>query len=293
MDQSAQRVSEVSGERSPGRAALADDAGFVDIDWDGRRWQIECQRVGQDRDGLAPLVFLHEGLGSVSMWRDFPWRLCAALGRSGFVYSRPGYGRSSPRPAGQPWGMDFMHREALEVLPKVLEAAGLSPDGPAPWLVGHSDGGSIALIHAARFPERVAGLVAIAPHILVEDICVGSIAHAVEQYRGTDWPARLARHHDDPDGVFSGWSGIWLDPAFRDWTIESELGTIRCPVLAVQGLDDAYGTLEQVRGIARRLPGTRVIELAACGHSPHRDQADPLIAAVTSFIQQQPRHTGD
>lgn len=269
------------------------DTGFVGIDWNGRHWRIEYRRVGQGDPDLAPLVFLHEGLGSVSMWRDFPGRLCEALGRAGFVYSRPGYGRSSPRPPGQSWGVDFMHREALEVLPRVFEAAGLSPDGPAPWLVGHSDGGSIALIHAARFPARVAGVVAIAPHILVEDICVDSIDQAVAQYRSTDWKSRLARHHEDPDGVFSGWSGIWLDPAFRDWTIEDELGTIRCPVLAVQGLDDAYGTLEQVRGIARRVPGTRILELAACGHSPHRDQADSLIAAVTSFIRKQPRQTGD
>ncbi len=272
----------------PGEAACS-DPGVVGIDWSRRRWRIECRWVGQDPPGLAPLVFLHEGLGSVSMWRDFPERLCAALGRRGFAYSRPGYGRSTPRPAGEAWGADFMHREALEVLPKVLQAAGIAADGPAPWLVGHSDGGSIALIHAARFPDRVAGVIAIAPHILVEDICVRSIARAVDLHRGTDWGERLARHHDDPDGVFSGWSGIWLNPAFRDWTIEGELGTIRCPVLAIQGLDDDYGTLEQVRGIARRVPGAEVLEVADCGHSPHRDQADSLIAAVTSFIRKQPR----
>jgi pimeloyl-ACP methyl ester carboxylesterase len=289
MDPGARPPGETDGDASTaGLAALADH-GLVGIVRDGVRWHIEYQWFGQaSYASQAPLVFLHEGLGSVSMWRDFPGRLCAALGRRGFAYSRPGYGRSSPRPAGQLWGVDFMHREALEVLPQVLEAAGIGPDGPAPWLVGHSDGGSIALIHAARFPGRVAGVIALAPHIMVEEICVQSIAQAAEQYQRTDWRERLARHHDDPDGVFGGWSGIWLDPAFRGWTIEAEVGTIRCPVLAVQGLDDAYASLEQVRGIARRLPGTRVIELADCGHSAHRDQADSLIAIVRSFIQQQP-----
>jgi pimeloyl-ACP methyl ester carboxylesterase len=252
--------------------------GFVDIDWAGRPVRIEHAWVGE---GAQTLVFLHEGLGSVSMWRDFPARLCAALGCRGLVYSRPGYGRSTPRPAAERWDPDFMHRQAFELLPALLAALGVS----APYaLFGHSDGGSIALLHAARFPDRVGRVVVLAPHIRVEDISIASIQRARTAYETTDLRQRLARHHDDPDSAFRGWNDIWLDPTFRDWNIEREIEAIRAPVLAIQGLDDEYGTLEQIRGIARRLPQTRLLELPACGHSPHRDQPETVIQAVVDAM---------
>ncbi len=252
---------------------------FVDVDWQGRPVRIEHQWLRADAAAAPLLVFLHEGLGSVSMWRDFPARLCEAVGCRGLVYSRPGYGRSTPRPPGEAWAPDFMHRQANEVLPALLRALGVEQP---PWLLGHSDGGSIALLHAARHP--VAGTIVLAPHILVEDISVASIAQARRAWQDGDLRQRLARHHDDPDSAFFGWNDVWLSPAFRHWSIEDQIAGIRGPLLAVQGLDDEYGTLEQVRGIARRVPQTRLLELPACGHSPHRDQPEAVIAAVRELM---------
>jgi pimeloyl-ACP methyl ester carboxylesterase len=172
-----------------------------------------------------------------------------------------------------------MHRQAHEVLPALLQV--LHVETP-PWLFGHSDGGSIALLYAARF--QPAGLVVLAPHIVVEDQSVNSIEQARIAYLETDLRQRLAKYHDDPDSAFWGWNGIWLHPPFRDWSIEAEIGAIACPLLAVQGVDDEYGTLEQIRGIARRVPHTRLLELPHCGHSPHRDQPGALVAAVREFV---------
>jgi pimeloyl-ACP methyl ester carboxylesterase len=251
---------------------------FVDVQWAGRPVSIEHAWVGE---GAETMVFLHEGLGSVSMWRDFPARLCAALGCRGLVYSRPGYGRSTPRAVDERWAPDFMHRQAFEVLPALLAALEM----PAPFaLFGHSDGGSIALLHAARFPERVSRCVVLAPHILVEDLSITSIEQARTAYLTTDLRQRLARHHDDPDSAFRGWNDIWLDARFRGWNITAEIGTIACPLLAVQGLDDEYGTLAQIRGIRERVPQTQLLELPGCGHSPHRDQPERLIAACGAFF---------
>ncbi|MBK9133555.1 MAG: alpha/beta hydrolase [Betaproteobacteria bacterium] len=279
---------------SGGRAS-ASGAGFVDIDWAGRPVRLEVAWVGEGGEGRegsdgpgasAPLiVFLHEGLGSVAMWRDFPDRLCRAVGARGLVYSRPGYGRSTPRAAGERWAPDFMHRQAHEVLPALRAALGLDGVRQPLWLFGHSDGGSIALLHAARPDAGLAGVIALAPHLFVEDVSVASIATAREAYAGTDLRARLAKYHDDPDSAFFGWNDIWLDPTFRAWNIEADIAAIRCPVLAMQGLDDEYGTLEQIRAIARRVPGTRLVEIPACGHSPHRDQPDTVIAAVAAFMR--------
>jgi len=253
---------------------------FVDIGWAGRPVRIEHAWVGDP--AASPLVvFLHEGLGSLSMWRDFPEQMCKAAGCRGLVYSRPGYGRSTPRAAEEAWGLDFMHRQALEVLPALLAALGV--EQPV-WLFGHSDGGSIALLHAAHRPQQTAGAVVLAPHIVVEDLSVSSIEKARQAYQSTDLRDRLARHHDDPDSAFWGWNRIWLHPPFRHWSIEDEIATIACPLLAVQGTDDEYGTLEQIRGIARRVPQTRLFEMAACGHSPQRDQPDALRAAAADFI---------
>jgi pimeloyl-ACP methyl ester carboxylesterase len=260
-------------------------AEFVDIRWRDRSVRIEHQWLGRERADRPLVVFLHEGLGSLSMWRDFPRRLCDAASLRGLVYSRPGYGRSTPRSPDERWALDFMHRQAHEVLPALLQA--LHVDQP-PWLFGHSDGGSIALLYAARFPGAVAGLVLLAPHIFVEPVSVSSIQQARQAYRESDLRPRLARHHDDADSAFWGWNDIWLDPGFTRWNIEAELASIDCPLMAVQGLDDEYGTLGQIRGIARQLPQTRLLEWPDCGHSPHRDQPVRLIDEVTRFITNTP-----
>jgi pimeloyl-ACP methyl ester carboxylesterase len=263
-------------------------AEFIDIESGGGRLRIEHAWVMPERavvQGNAPLmVFLHEGLGSLSMWRDFPQRLCSAVGCRGLVYSRPGYGRSTPRAAGEHWAPDFMHRQAHAVLPALLGALGIDTLQQPPWLFGHSDGASITLLHAARFPARVAGIIVLAPHILVEDLSVASIEQARLAYLHGTLRERLARHHDDPDSAFWGWNDAWLAPSFRAWSIEAEIATITGPLLAIQGLDDEYGTLEQIRGIARRRPQTRLLELPACGHSPHRDQPERVIGAVGELL---------
>ncbi|MCX7257594.1 MAG: alpha/beta hydrolase [Polaromonas sp.] len=258
---------------------------FVEIDWAGRPVRIEHQWLNRDKAGAPLIVFLHEGLGSLSMWRDFPQRLCAAAGCRGLVYSRPGYGSSTPRAAAEAWDLDFMHRQAQQVLPAFLQAVGVDAATDPLWLLGHSDGGSIALLYAASFPQQLSGAIVLAPHILVEDLSVSSIAKTRTAYLTTDLRQRLARHHDDPDSAFWGWNDIWLRPDFKHWSIEEEIAAIACPLLAVQGLDDEYGTLEQIRGIARRLAQTRLLELPDCGHSPHRDQPERLITAITAFIQ--------
>jgi pimeloyl-ACP methyl ester carboxylesterase len=257
---------------------------FVTIEWAGRSVQIEHQWLPSSQPGAPLMVFLHEGLGSLSMWRDFPQRLCAALGCPGLVYSRPGYGQSTARAEGDHWAPDFMHRQAYEVLPALLAALKVDATAQPLRLLGHSDGGSIALLFAARFPDQVERAIVLAPHTMVEALSITSIEQTRQAYLNTDLRARLARHHADPDSAFWGWNRIWLDPAFRQWSIADEVAAIRCPLLAVQGLDDEYGTLEQIRGLARRLPHARLLELPDCGHSPHRDQCDALISAVQSFV---------
>ena len=261
-------------------------AEFARVRWRGRDVQIEFTRIAPQRLDAPLLVFLHEGLGSVAMWKDFPQHICDAGGFRGLVFSRPGYGRSTPRAADESWDLDFMHRQAHEVLPAFLDVVGVTEP---PWLFGHSDGASIALLYAARYSRRVAGLVLLAPHIFVEDLTVANIEKARDAYLHTDLRQRLARYHDDVDSAFRGWNDIWLDPRFRQWNIEAELAGVSCPVLAMQGLDDEYGTLAQVRGIAARVAGTQLLELPACGHSPHRDQPDRVIVASIEFIKQKRR----
>ena len=253
---------------------------FVDINWQGRPVRIEHQWLNSNLTAAPLLVFLHEGLGSVAMWKDFPQQLCNALHVRGLVYSRPGYGQSTPRAADEAWAPDFMHRQAHEVLPALLSALQVTE---APWLFGHSDGGSIALLYAAR--QTTAGVIVMAPHILVEDVSISSITEARETYENTDLRQRLTRYHDDVDSAFWGWNRIWLDPRFRSWNIEQDIRTITCPVLAIQGIDDEYGTLAHIRGIAHHVPHTHLLELPDCGHSPHRDQPEALIQGCATFFE--------
>ena len=225
------------------------------------------------------LVFLHEGLGSIALWRDFPQRVTAVTGHPALVYSRAGYGRSSPLTRAR--RSDYMHAEALSVLPALLDR--LAIEGPI--LIGHSDGASIALIHAGAGVRAVRAIAAIAPHVFVEELSLASIARAKTSYDSDDLRPRLARHHADVDSAFRGWNDIWLAPEFRDWNIESLLSGIACPVLLIQGENDEYGTLAQIDAIERQLAGPveRVV-LAACGHSPQRDQREATLTALARFI---------
>ena len=253
---------------------------FAHLSFRGAPLDLEVVWVGEPASPHPPVVFLHEGLGSVAMWKDFPERFCRAGGFRGLVFSRYGYGRSTPRPAGERWPADFMHAQAWDVLPALFDHLGIE----RPWLFGHSDGGSIALLYAARFPDALSGLVVVAPHIVVEDISVASILDARTAYLEGGLRARLARYHDDVDSAFWGWNDIWLDPAFRAWDIRQHLSAIRAPLLAVQGENDEYGTLAQIDGIAGRAPQTRLLVLPECGHSPHRDQPERLIDEAARFM---------
>jgi len=257
---------------------------FVELGAPAEPLRIEYAWIAPQRRERPLLVFLHEGLGSLAMWRDWPAQVCAAGDFRGLVYSRPGYGQSTPRPAHERWRPDFMHVHALDVLPRLLAALASESDTARPWLVGHSDGGSIALILAARRPGAVAGVVAIAPHIFVEDVSIASIEKAREAYRTTDLPRRLVRYHADPDSAFYGWNDVWLAPQFRDWSIEAMLSRLHCPVLAIQGVDDEYGTLAQIEGIRERAPQAELVVLDGCGHSPHRDRADAMTQAIVGFV---------
>ena len=257
---------------------------FANIDWAGKAIRIGYQWLGSTDISQPLIVCLHEGLGSVAMWKDFPQRLCEAAKCRGLVYSRPGYGQSTPRSADETWQPDFMHRQAFEVLPALLKELGIDTEKDKPWLFGHSDGGSIALLFAARHPNNISGAIVVAPHILVEELSVRSIEKAKLAYQTTALRSQLARYHDDVDSAFWGWNNIWLNPAFRRWNLTQAIKTITCPLLAVQGLDDEYGTLEQIHGIKRVLPATQLLELPDCGHSPHRDQPDALIDACVAFI---------
>ncbi len=250
----------------------------------GHRLEVQSYRPGglSDADAASgpTLVFLHEGLGSVALWKQFPRQVADAAGCPALVYSRYGYGKSDKLDA--PRAVDYMHREAIEVLPEVLDRFGIK----APVLIGHSDGASIALIHAGVGKRPLRGVVAMAPHVFVEDITVKSIAEAGEAFRNTDLPDRLGRYHDDVVSTFRGWNDIWLHPDFRRWNIEEVLAGIAVPVLLIQGEDDQYGTVAQVEAIARQVSGpVETVMLPDCAHSPHQSlQKDATIAAIVGFV---------
>jgi pimeloyl-ACP methyl ester carboxylesterase len=246
--------------------------------------RLEAQWLGPGPDAGPTLILLHEGLGSVRGWRDFPARLAETTGMGVLVYSRWGYGLSDPVTPPRP--LTYMHDEALASLPEVLDLAGVR----RAILLGHSDGGSIAIIFAGSglpAAARVIGLALEAPHVFVEDVSVTSIAQAAESYRTTDLRARLARQHGgNVDGAFWGWNRAWLDPGFRAWNIEEYLPRVHVPSLVIQGADDPYGTLAQVDAIETKSGGpvSRLV-LPSCGHSPHRDQPEATIEAVARFVR--------
>ena len=238
----------------------------------GRR--IEAVELAGDPDRRS-LVLLHEGLGSVRLWRGFPGALAKATGRRVLAFSRFGHGRSE-RPS-RPRTPAFFHEEALDVLPELL----LALDAPEPILVGHSDGGSIALIHAAY--HRVTGLVLLAPHVFVEKITLAAIRRTREAYLRDGLRERMARHHDDPDAAFWGWCDVWLDPEFPEWSIEEEARRLRAPALLIQGADDPYGTLDQLDRIEARATGRVERLVVPGGHSPHLEQPEAVVARVARF----------
>ena len=241
----------------------------------GRR--IEVAWFGEPSSAPA-IVMLHEGLGSVALWRDFPSRLAQAAGRRVLAYSRYGYGKSDPlRDKREP---SFMHTEALEALPELLRQLEIE----RPVLFGHSDGGSIALIHAGAARWPVTGVVVLAPHVFVEEFSLAAIRQARIAYETADLRDRLSRYHDDPDSAFRGWNDVWLDLRFRSWNIETYLPTMACPLLAIQGEGDEYGTMAQIDRIGAQCPTARLLKLRDCGHSPYRDQPEAVLAATAAFV---------
>jgi pimeloyl-ACP methyl ester carboxylesterase len=252
------------------------DQGFLDIE----PMRLEYRMIGPHPKDAPTLVLLHEGLGSAGLWGDFPERLAAATGAGVFVYSRAGYGRSSPADLPRPVG--FMHAEARTLLPRLLEAI----DFRRGILVGHSDGASIAAIYAGSIQDhRVRGLVLIAPHFFTEDVGIAEIARARDAYEHGDLRAKLARWHNDVDNAFRGWNDVWLNPEFRAWDITEELAYIRVPILLVQGEDDQYGTVLQIEAAERDCYcPVEVTLLPNARHAPHREAPEPTLRAISEFI---------
>jgi pimeloyl-ACP methyl ester carboxylesterase len=241
--------------------------------------ELDCDWLGPSPAEAPTLVLLHEGLGSIALWKDVPQRLSEATGCGVLVYSRQGYGHSSPLTGPRPVG--YMHREAREILPPLLDRFAVRH----PVFIGHSDGASIALIFAGCFPEIPVGLVLEAPHVFVEDVTIAGIEAARTAYRATDLSTKLGRYHDDVDAVFWGWNDIWLDPEFRSWNIEEYLPAIPCPVLQIQGRDDQYATRAQLDAITAGVSGpVETVLLDGCAHSPHHEQPLATSEAISTFV---------
>ena len=252
--------------------------------------QLEVAIVGPANPSTPSLVFLHEGLGCVGLWRDWPAQLCSQLQMPGLVYSRQGYGQSDARVSARSNSQvlngvrqgrlqaDYMHHEALNVLPKLLRGLGIQN----PILIGHSDGGTIALIHASHHP--VAACVVMAPHVMVENISVNAIEQARDAFLQGSLRERLAKFHADVDGAFWQWNDVWLSSEFRSFDIRKEIEGITAPLLAIQGEDDAYGTMAQIDDIASRVPHAERVKLASCGHAPHRDQSAQVQTTIAQFL---------
>lgn len=235
--------------------------------------------VARSASGRPVLVFLHEGLGSAKQWRTFPDRVAEASGCAALVYSRRGHGHSQPLGAARE--VDYLEREALEHLPAVLDHFGIDQ----PLLIGHSDGASIVLVHTGAGVRPVRGVIAMAPHVFVEDLSIRGITEARTAFLETDLPQRMAKYHADPAATFWAWNNIWLHPDFRRWNIERYLPAITCPLLLIQGLDDEYGTLAQVDAVAAQVGGpVEKVLLSECRHSPHKDRKEDTLEAIARFV---------
>lgn len=233
------------------------------------------------RANAPTLVFLHEGLGSVELWRDFPQQLCETTSLDGFLYDRQGYGKSSA--LSQHRGADYLHIEAWDMLPAILDTVGIKKA----ILVGHSDGGTIALLYAAKFSDKVLGVISEAAHVFVEEETIRGVRSAQLSYELTGLRSRLARYHGEktPD-MFQNWSRTWLSEGFRDWNIEQHLPNVHCPVLAIQGAEDHFGTERQLRSIVDRTTG-RAEELLiyGCAHTPHSQAPKDVLPAMQKFVE--------
>lgn len=247
---------------------------------DGVNLEVVRLLPADRKDPLPPIILLHEGLGSVSMWKDFPRSLADITGAEVIVYSRAGYGKSGP--VKLPRDVRYMHHEGLVVLPELIQSLKLS----RPLLLGHSDGASIALICAGGTDVELCGLIVMAPHIFVEQITVDSIAEARQVWETTQLRQLLGKYHNDAEAAFMGWNDIWLSEDFINWNIEAYLPPIKVPILAIQGENDEYGSMVQIEDIARLSPQTVLLKLSQCRHSPHKDQPDIVLQAVNRFIEQ-------
>jgi pimeloyl-ACP methyl ester carboxylesterase len=241
------------------------------------RKRLEVVRYRGD-EAKPTIVMLHEGLGSVAMWKDFPEKVAATTECGVLVYSRYGHGKSEKLVEKRT--TDFMRHEAQVVLPELLEQFGIR----RPILLGHSDGASIAIIYAGASREKPQALILEAPHVFVEDLTVTSITKIRETFQTSDLAKKLGRYHHHADKTFWGWNDAWLDPRFRNWNIEEYLDGIACPVLLIQGEEDEYGTLAQVTAIQKRVPRAEAVVLEKCGHSPHRDQEEKTLEAISGFV---------
>lgn len=226
-----------------------------------------------------PLVLLHDSLGSVRTWKDFPERLAQATGHAVLAYSREGFGGSSK--LSRPRWREYMHHEAETVLPAFLAAVGVL----RPILFGHSDGATIALIASGAHPDLSPGIILEAPHVFVEPITLAGIEAAKEVYRTTNLREKLTRYHPDPDATFAAWTETWTAPYFKDWNVEEYVPKVRCPVLMIQGMQDEYGSIRQLEAIKQGRADRAIMMLDACAHSPHRDQPDAVLKAAADFVR--------
>jgi pimeloyl-ACP methyl ester carboxylesterase len=259
----------------------------IAIALDGRTVTLEYEWISSRRLDAPLIVFLHEGLGSAAIWGQWPRSLCAAAGCRGLVFSRYGYGHSTARPAaGQGWPVDYMEREAREHLPALLAALGIDVARERPFILGHSDGATIALLYAATFPAHARAVVVLAPHVFIEHVARERIARLHASRPDGQLAAHLASLHGDPAGVFQGWSNCWLSAAFSDWSIAETIQGIASPLLAIQGKQDQFGTLEQLVEIQRRVPHAELLVLDDCRHVPHEEHPHATLSAVTVFLTQ-------
>ncbi|KMZ13887.1 benzoate degradation ring-cleavage hydrolase [Candidatus Burkholderia humilis] len=248
--------------------------------------RVEYQWLNVERRDAPIAIFLHEGLGSIALWKAWLQVLCDRLKCRGLVYSRPDYGRSTPRRPEEKWPIEFLHQQAQDVLPALLDALGIDmSERKRMWLIGHSDGGSIALLYACAFPDALAGLAIMAPHVLVENMTVEAIAEVKNAFEHCELSGKLRPYHDDVSSAFYGWNDAWLSAPFRDWNIVEELSSITRPLLAIQGYDDEYASMVQLDEIKASVKHAQLLKLENCRHSPHRDMPDIINENIAAFVQ--------